>query len=61
MIAKPSELYQIQEPEASAKRETLHLTGDRPRGIAVARRIGRPWPRQLASRGYLRRAKKTRV
>ena len=55
---KPSEMYQIQEPEGPAKRATLHLAVNRPRGRAETSRIGRPWPRQVAWRGYLRRPKK---
>ena len=58
---KPSELYQIQEPEAPAKREILHLTGIRSDGTTTPRAGSRPWPRQVASRYVLRRPKKTRV
>jgi hypothetical protein len=57
MTDKPSELYQIQEPEAPAKREILHLTGIRSHGPATPRAVGRPWPRQVAWREALRRAK----
>jgi hypothetical protein len=57
MMDKPSELYQIQEPEAPAKREILHLTGIRSHGPATPRAVGRPWPRQVAWREALRRAK----
>ena len=60
MMDKPSELYQIQEPAAPAKREILHVTGIRPHGPAIPR-VGRPWPRQVAWRYVLRRAKKTGV
>ena len=61
MIDKPSELYQIREPEAPAQREILHLTGIRSHGPATPRAVSRPWPRQVASRDALRRAKKTGV
>jgi hypothetical protein len=61
MIDKPSELYQIQEPEAPAKREILHVTGIRPQGLATPRALGRPWPRQVARRDARRRAKKIGV
>jgi len=61
VMDKPSELYQIQEPEAPAKREILHLTGIRSHGPATPRAVSRPWPRQVASRDALRRAKKTGV
>ena len=60
MMDKPSELYQIQEPGAPAKRAILHL-GIRPRSPAEARPVERPWPRQVVRRGYLRRTKRTEV
>ena len=55
---KRSELYQIEEPEAPVKREVLHLTGIRSHGPATSRPVGRPWPRQVAWRGFLRHTKK---
>lgn len=61
MMDKPSELYQIQEPAAPAKREILHVTGIRPHGPATPRAVSRTWPRQVAWRDALRRAKKTGV
>ena len=57
VMDKPSELYQIQEPEPPVKREVLHLRGIRSHGPAVARPVGRPWPRQVDWRGFLRRGK----
>ena len=57
VMDKRSELYQIQEPEAPVKREVLHIRGIRSHGPAVARRVGRPWPRQVDWRGFLRRGK----
>jgi hypothetical protein len=61
MMDKPSELYQIQEPAVSAKREILHVTGIRSHGSATPRAGSRPWPRQVAWRYVLRRAKKTGI
>lgn len=57
MKDKRFELYQIEEPEAPVKREVLHVSGARSPGAAVVRRVGRPWPRQVAGRGFLRRTK----
>jgi hypothetical protein len=54
---KRSELYVIEEPEAPVKREVLHLSGIRSHGPAKARPVGRPWPRHIAWREYLRRAR----
>ena len=61
VMDKPSELYQIQEPAAPAQREILHVTGIRPQSPATPRAGSRPWPRQVAWRYVLRRAKKTGV
>jgi hypothetical protein len=57
MIDKRAGLYQIEEPEAPAKREVLHISGIRSHGAAEMRRVERPWPRQLNWRGFLRRKK----
>jgi hypothetical protein len=57
VMDKPSELYKIQEPETPVKRKILHLTGIRSHGPAKPRPVGRPWPRQVDWRGFLRRAK----
>jgi len=54
---KRPELYQIEEPEAAVKREVLHASGMRSHGPAEVRRVGRPWPRQVNWRGFLRRTK----
>jgi hypothetical protein len=61
MTDKPSELYQIQEPEAPVKREVLHLTGIQSHGPASLRAVGPPWPPQVAWREHLHRAKKIGV
>jgi hypothetical protein len=58
---KRSELYQIQEPEAPAKRAILHLTGSRSRGPASPRPVGPPWPPQVTGRERLRRKQKIGV
>ena len=58
VMDKRSELYQIEEPEAPVKREVLHLTGIRSHGPATPRPVGRPWPRQVAWRDFLRHTKK---
>lgn len=59
---KPSELYQIQEPEAPpVKRRILHLTGIRSHGPADPRPVERPWPRQVPWRETLRHTKKIGV
>ena len=52
---KPSELYQIQEPEAPVKREVLHLRGIRSHGPAESHFVGPPWPPQVAWRDVPRR------
>jgi len=57
MTDKRPELYQIQEPEAPVKREVLHITGIRSHGPVELRPVGRPWPRHISWREYLRRAK----
>ena len=61
VMDKPSELYQIQEPEAPVKRAVLHLTGIQSHGPASLRPVGPPWPPQVAWREHLHRAKKIRV
>jgi len=55
---KPPELYTIQEPEAAAKRNTLHLKLICSHEPAVARPVGRPWPRQHAWRDRVRQISK---
>ena len=55
MTDKRPELYQIQEPEAPVKREVLHITGIRSHGPVELRPVGRPWPRQVDWRAFLRR------
>lgn len=54
---KHPDLYVIEEPETPVKREVLHLSGIRSHGPAVALPVGRPWPRQVDLREYLRRKK----
>ena len=56
-MEKPTELYFIREPEIE-KRKVLQLSGVRSHGPADPRPVGRPWPRQIAWRESLRRAKK---
>jgi len=55
VMDKPSELYQIQEPEAPVKREVLHLRGIRSHGPAESHFVGPPWPPQVAWRDVPRR------
>jgi hypothetical protein len=57
VMEKRSELYVIQEPETPVKCEVLHISGIRSHGPASPRPVGRPWPRHIAWREYLRRAK----
>lgn len=58
-MEKRPELYVIREPEAPAPNRTLHLSGGiRSHGPAENRPVGPPWPRQVAWRDALRRAKK---
>ena len=58
---KRLQLYQIEEPSAPVKREVLHLSGIRSHGPAEVRPVGRPWPRQVNWRGFLRRAKRPKI
>jgi hypothetical protein len=58
---KRPELYQIEEPQPPLKREILHLSGIRSAGPATPRPVGRPWPRQVDLRDYLRRKKKLAI
>jgi hypothetical protein len=57
-MEKRPELYTIQEPETPVEHKVIHLSGIRSHGPADARPVGRPWPRQIAWRESLRRAKK---
>jgi hypothetical protein len=57
MMDKRPELYVIQEPEPPVERKVIHLAGIRSHGPASPRPVGRPWPRQVAWRDFLRRAK----
>jgi len=57
MTESEKQLYQIEEPQPEVKREVLHLSGIRSHGPANARNVERPWPRQMAWRESLRRAK----
>ena len=57
MMETEKQLYQIEEPQSEVKREVLHLSGIRSHGPATAKPVGRPWPRQMAWRESLRRAK----
>jgi hypothetical protein len=57
MMDKRPELYPIQDPEAPVKRAILHLKGIRSAVPATPHPVGRPWPRQVDLRDYLRRRK----
>jgi hypothetical protein len=56
-MEKRPELYVIREPETPVERKVLQFRGIRSHGPASPRPVGRPWPRQVAWRESLRRAK----
>jgi len=53
-VKTPPELYVIQEPEAPAPRNVIHISGIRSHGAADVRRVERPWPRQRSFREMMR-------
>ena len=62
MIYKRTELYAIQEPEAPSNNVfQLNAIRSYGHGLAAARPLGRPWPRQVDWRTFLQKTEAPKI